>query len=294
MVRGLEAEFGPFELDPACTAETAKAPRFYTPAEDGLRQPWAPRRVFLNPPFSSMAAWIRKAVDEADAGATVVCLTPVRTEMDWWHDLVIPNAEVRFLRGRPRFVGPDGRDNGRPWFALAIRTPGKKAHVERLASKLTPLLAVLVFALSAWHARVGYGDALVLPLRGSALALLFGAFIASVTAEGQPSATKRALRSRWLRVLGKYSYGLYVFHGIVAYFSHEHRWEERWTKALGSHAAAVALVVVVGCGLSFAIAFASFELFERPVLKLKRIFEYRDSSAAVPIRERDQVHRAKI
>ena len=180
------------------------------------------------------------------------------------------------------------------WFALALRAPGQKAQVERLARKLTPLLAVLVLALSTWHARVGYGDALVLPLRGSALAVLFGAFIASVTEEGKPSATKRALRSSWLRVLGKYSYGLYVFHGIVAYSSHEHHWEERWTTALGSHAAAVALVVVAGCGLSFAIAFTSFELFERPVLKLKRIFEYRDRSAALPIRESDQVHRAKI
>jgi hypothetical protein len=34
------AEFGSFDLDVAATAENAKAPRYYTRADDGLSLPW--------------------------------------------------------------------------------------------------------------------------------------------------------------------------------------------------------------------------------------------------------------
>lgn len=120
LVHRLEEEFGPFELDPCATSISAKAPRFYAREDDGLRQPWAPARTFLNPPYSTVATWIRKAIDEAAAGALVVCLIPSRTDQDWFHDLVLQKAEVRFLRGRQRFIGADGTTVGRPVFASAL------------------------------------------------------------------------------------------------------------------------------------------------------------------------------
>jgi phage N-6-adenine-methyltransferase len=120
LVRELEAEFGAFELDPAATSESAKAPRFFTKTQDGLGQPWAPAHVFLNPPYSDVETWIRKAILEADRGGLVVAVLPARTDRNWWHDLLTPNAEIRFQRGRQRFIGPDGTTIGRPVFATAI------------------------------------------------------------------------------------------------------------------------------------------------------------------------------
>jgi len=120
LVRELEEEFGPFELDPAANSENAKAPLYFTEAQDGLCQPWAPARCFLNPPYSDVAPWIRKAVDEARAGALVVALVAVRTDRDWWHDVLMPSAEIRFRRGRQRFIGPDGTTIGRPVYASAV------------------------------------------------------------------------------------------------------------------------------------------------------------------------------
>lgn len=120
LVRELEKEFGVFELDPAANSENAKAPRFYSEAENGLVQPWAPHRCFLNPPYSNVTPWIRKAVEEAANGALVVALIAVRTDRDWWHDVLMPHAEIRFQRGRQRFIGPDGTTIGRPVFASAV------------------------------------------------------------------------------------------------------------------------------------------------------------------------------
>jgi peptidoglycan/LPS O-acetylase OafA/YrhL len=161
------------------------------------------------------------------------------------------------------------------WFALALRTPGQREHIQSWCRRLVPGAGLFIVLLSGFHALSVQADAVVLPLRGSALALWFGACIVALTSEATPRVVRQAFRGSWLVVLGKYSYGLYVFHGIVAYCMHQQHWESRFTALLGSHVLGGAAVTVAGFGLSFAIAYASFEWFERPVLKLKRYFEYR-------------------
>ena len=105
LVARLAARWGPFDLDPCATAENAKAPRFYTRADDGLRRPWT-GRVFCNPPYGrAIAAWVAKAREAATTTADlVVLLVPARTDTRWWHEHVA-HAEVEFLPGRVRFVG---------------------------------------------------------------------------------------------------------------------------------------------------------------------------------------------
>ena len=115
IVRGLEAEFGAFTLDPCCTAITAKAPTFYTPETDGLSKPWS-GNVFLNPPYSKPGPWLRKAREETESGRArlVVALLPVSTDTRWFHDYVRDVAELRFVRGRIKFFGWMGTPIGSP------------------------------------------------------------------------------------------------------------------------------------------------------------------------------------
>jgi site-specific DNA-methyltransferase (adenine-specific) len=98
-------ELGPFELDPCATPENRTAPRFFSKDENGLVQPWAPARCFVNPPYGrSIGAWSEKCAREAELGAFVVGLFPARTDTAWWHRYVLGRrASVRFLRGRVRF-----------------------------------------------------------------------------------------------------------------------------------------------------------------------------------------------
>jgi phage N-6-adenine-methyltransferase len=94
-----------FTLDPCCTPRTAKAGAYFTEADNGLSKGWAPHVVFMNPPYGKeIYAWTRKAREEAAMGATVVGLLPASTDLAWWHDDVIGFAEVRFIRGRVRFL----------------------------------------------------------------------------------------------------------------------------------------------------------------------------------------------
>jgi phage N-6-adenine-methyltransferase len=97
----LHAEFG-FTLDACATSGNAKLPRFYTEAQDGLTQSWAGERVFMNPPYGrEIYVWTRKA---RDAGTLVVGLLPASCDLKWWHEDVVGKAEVRYIRGRVRFL----------------------------------------------------------------------------------------------------------------------------------------------------------------------------------------------
>lgn len=101
----LTREFGAFDLDPCCRVETAKAPRYFTLAENGLLQKWDAKRIWLNPPYSNPSPWLRRAVQAARDGSLVLALLPVSTCTGWFHDLVLPFAEIRYIRGRVRFIG---------------------------------------------------------------------------------------------------------------------------------------------------------------------------------------------
>ncbi len=105
----ITSTFGVFDLDPCCRPETAKAPAFYTKESDGLAQQWR-GRVFLNPPYSNPAPWLRKAVEEtaASRASLVVALLPVRTDTKWFHSLVWNVAELHFIKGRVKWIGWQG------------------------------------------------------------------------------------------------------------------------------------------------------------------------------------------
>lgn len=100
----LDLEFG-FTLDVCALPENAKCERFFTPEKDGLKQDWK-GVCWMNPPYGrEIGEWVKKAFQASIYGATVVCLLPARTDTAWWHAYVLEATEIRFLKGRLRFVG---------------------------------------------------------------------------------------------------------------------------------------------------------------------------------------------
>ena len=100
----LDKEFG-FTLDPCCTKESAKCGKYYTKADDGLIQDWSNDVVFMNPPYGrEIPKWIEKAFYESARGSIVVCLVTARTDTRYWWDYIFPYAEIRFIKGRVKFV----------------------------------------------------------------------------------------------------------------------------------------------------------------------------------------------
>jgi len=93
----LNAEFN-FDFDPCPLRSTF----------DGLSPTvkWG-KSNFINPPYNAKdkPRFINRAFDEWQGGATCVLLIPAAVSTRQFHDLIYPNAEIRFLRGRVAFVG---------------------------------------------------------------------------------------------------------------------------------------------------------------------------------------------
>ena len=115
----LNIEFG-FTLDVCAEPHNAKVARYFTQNEDGLSQDWGREVCWMNPPYGrKIAEWMAKARKSAWGGALVVCLVPARTDTRWWHDYAM-TGEVRFIRGRLRFIQPDGQQGQSAPFPSAI------------------------------------------------------------------------------------------------------------------------------------------------------------------------------
>ncbi len=92
-----------FDIDICATKENAKCAKYYTEEDDALKQEWL-GNIWMNPPYGiGIKEWIKRAYEAAQAGATVVCLLPSRTDTKWWHDYVMHAYEVIYIRGRLKF-----------------------------------------------------------------------------------------------------------------------------------------------------------------------------------------------
>jgi phage N-6-adenine-methyltransferase len=103
----LDKEFN-FSLDVCADSDNHKCPAWFTKNIDGLKQDWYVHAkegaCWMNPPYGrEIGKWVRKAYEESQKGATVVCLLPARTDTKWFHDYIIGKAEIRFLKGRLKF-----------------------------------------------------------------------------------------------------------------------------------------------------------------------------------------------
>ncbi len=111
----LNAEFK-FDLDAAATQHNRKCELYFGPggvAENALIEEWGGlgATVFVNPPYSNAGAFIEKARTEAEKGAVVVMLLPVRSDTQWWHRYIWDRGvndfrtgvECRLLMGRLSF-----------------------------------------------------------------------------------------------------------------------------------------------------------------------------------------------
>lgn len=120
----LNREFG-FNLDPCADEENHKCERFFTAAEDGLKQDWGGYRVFCNPPYGrALPAWVEKCYREGCKDNTlVVLLIPARTDTTYFHDFIQHRAEIRFIRGRLKF---GNSKTGAPFPSMIVVFRGPK------------------------------------------------------------------------------------------------------------------------------------------------------------------------
>lgn len=158
--------------------------------------------------------------------------------------------------------------------ALAVRGPRGYGGVRRPAFLGVligggALLAGRVWAFdqfTPWVQTVGY----------SLVAVFCCGLVGLVLPGPSRNFLARGFEAGWLRAMGKYSYGIYVYHVFVMGVISEALSPARLTTRLGSSAGGCLVYLSAGVGLSFAVAWVSWWVYERPFLTFKdRFFRYR-------------------
>jgi len=161
------------------------------------------------------------------------------------------------------------------FLAVMVRQP---RGLERLARAL-PVVAMavgwLLAASFAWTRLLSQdaGLTIVLPIRAALILVLLACLLVWTLIAPERSVTSRFFCSRVMMFLGTYSYGLYVYHHFISYYLTTNRTDLELASWLGSHTAAVAMQATLGMSASLAVAYLSYEFFEKPFLRLKRLFE---------------------
>jgi peptidoglycan/LPS O-acetylase OafA/YrhL len=165
--------------------------------------------------------------------------------------------------------------------ALAARGMG---GIEPLVKPAKGIALGLGTMLGVWMlARGGLDnrtDPLMQSIGFSVLGVFFAALVVLVVAAGESGALAgRALTTPALRTVGKYSYGLYVFHHLILYVTPVLFPVAELSAAFRSPVAGALAMIAINVMLTCVAAYASWHLFEKHFLRLKRFFSTRDSSA---------------
>jgi len=167
------------------------------------------------------------------------------------------------------------------WFAIAAR--GSVSLNPARLGAMTAAAFAGVIGVSLWHVFDPQLDAISLQLRTTFLAIMFGGCIYAAAYHPGLTRSRAMLRAPWLRMFGKYSYGLYVFHGLISYVLAAHPLIPVLQTVVHNHMVAAAIQVAIGVGLSLLISVVSYEYFERRFLELKdRFGDSAKTAARVP------------
>jgi len=166
------------------------------------------------------------------------------------------------------------------FLAVAARQPGGVDRLIRALPWVAAIAAALLVGTFGWTRLVSRESMeFVLPVRASLIQVLLGCLLVWALVAPQRSSVSRFFRARWLMFLGTYSYGLYVYHHFISYYLTVNQSEFELARWVGSHGAAVALQATLGAAVSLAIAYVSYEYFEKRFLHLKRLYASKKSEA---------------
>jgi peptidoglycan/LPS O-acetylase OafA/YrhL len=161
-------------------------------------------------------------------------------------------------------------------------------HENALAANRLRIPAIAIIILGATYLTIHFfinkgfwpTSASMLTIGVSVIAATFAGLL--VLAINPDSIIARCLNIAPLRFAGKYSYGVYVIHGVIALWLAEIIPTEQWIERFGQSLVSVTLLASTKIAVSFLCAVVSWHAFESHFLKLKRYFASRISPSPVP------------
>jgi peptidoglycan/LPS O-acetylase OafA/YrhL len=197
-------------------------------------------------------------------GAMLARLTGSVMGLSWWTTYVLTPFRL------------DGLALG-AFLAVLVRQPGGLERLVRALPRVAAVAGILLVFSFVWTRMISReGMEIVLPIRAALIQILLACLLVWALTASSRTLISRFFSSRFMIFLGTYSYGLYVYHHFISYYLSTNRTELQLAQWLGSHGAAVALQATLGAAASLAIAYVSYEYFEKRFLRMKVLFEAKE------------------
>src|ERR1041384_303532 len=134
-----------FNLDAAATHDNHLCDNYFTIENDALKQDWTQyKSIFVNPPYSRLIGkFVEKAYNESKKNCIIVMLIPARTCTKFFHNYIMKSKEIRFIKGRCKFVNrsfPRWRADGNfkvtpaPFPSMIVVFDGKDYEMPKISS----------------------------------------------------------------------------------------------------------------------------------------------------------------
>ena len=125
----LDMEFN-FQWDLAASSNNTKCKSYFS-IEDGsaLDIDWYEYfnecningYLWLNPPYGrSISEWVKKCYIESQKGVKIVALLPARTDTKWFHSYIYKKFDIRFLKGRIKFLLHNEEQDAAPFPSMIV------------------------------------------------------------------------------------------------------------------------------------------------------------------------------
>ena len=160
--------------------------------------------------------------------------------------------------------------------AICLRSANATASVVRLLPAVTVVAALGLVVIRLVDGDLFYWSRYMATYGYTLIAVLFGALLVTVLRTDSKASFSRVLFSnRFMTRCGKYSYALYMVHVPVASLLHPLvMGASDKFKPLVGYEMTYVLFIAASFLVSWGLAVASWNLFEKPILSLKRHFSY--------------------
>ena len=129
-----EHVFGKFDLDAAAEPDWKMCENYIGEEQNALNPTteWNGGNIWINPPYDikNITAFVKRSISESKQGKAITLLLPVKSDQQWFHDLLKENVEFIFIKKRVKFR----RRNGLP--AIGASFPVMLVHLREENKKL--------------------------------------------------------------------------------------------------------------------------------------------------------------
>ena len=138
-VLGIEFDLDPCYPNPFFGYDGPYTPCKHVMWESSHLAPWDKYgSIWLNPPYggrNGIRPWLQKLSDHGNG----IALVPNRTATDWWQDFAEKADALLFVRGKIKFIRPDGTVGGSPGYGNVLMAYGEEMATALLNSKIRGL-----------------------------------------------------------------------------------------------------------------------------------------------------------